>query len=106
KRTVKGLPGAKRRDARPQGVPAAAPVARCHGVVTMSSGLAVESARMDDLRWPYPHGQRRCQPRKIGRPLQRWIPGLGHVHLTALLITNGNADFCIRMRRRDSLTSA
>jgi hypothetical protein len=31
---------------------------------------------------------------------------LSHVSLTALLITNGDADFCIRMRRRDSLISA
>jgi hypothetical protein len=30
---------------------------------------------------------------------------LSHVSLTALLIANGDADLCIRMRRRDSLTS-
>jgi hypothetical protein len=31
---------------------------------------------------------------------------LSHVSLTALLTTNGDADFCIKMRTRDSLTSA
>ena len=39
-------------------------------------------------------------------PRRGWEPVLSHMSLTALLITNGDADLCIRMRRRDSLTSA
>src|SRR5215468_10713294 len=39
-------------------------------------------------------------------PIQRWIPVLSHVHLTALLVTNENADLYIKTRRQDSLTSA
>ena len=35
-----------------------------------------------------------------------WIPVLSHVSLTALLITNGYAELCISLRRRNSLTSA
>ena len=37
---------------------------------------------------------------------QRVGPVLSHVSLTALLIANGDADLCIRMRRQNSLTSA
>jgi hypothetical protein len=34
----------------------------------------------------------------------QWIPVPSHVPLAALLVTNGDADLCIRMRRRDLLT--
>ena len=43
--------------------------------------------------------------RRSGPP-KGWIPVLSHVSLTALLITNGCAELCISLRRRNSLTSA
>src|SRR5690242_17859855 len=39
-------------------------------------------------------------------PTRGWVPAPSHVPLTALLITNGDAGLCIRMRWRSSLTSA
>jgi hypothetical protein len=35
-------------------------------------------------------------------PIQRAVPVLSHVSLTALLITNGDAELCIRRHRRNS----
>jgi hypothetical protein len=43
--------------------------------------------------------------RRSGPP-EGWVPAPSHVPLTALLITNGDAGLCIRMRWRNSLTSA
>ena len=38
--------------------------------------------------------------------LKGWVPVLSHVSLTALLVTNGDAELRISIRRRNSLTSA
>src|SRR5205823_4835663 len=60
------------------------------------------------ILWPPPRWGTRTRPRADSAiwPIQRVGPVLSHVSLTALLIANGDADLCIRMRRRNSLTSA
>jgi len=56
---------------------------------------------------PVPHCGVRASAARIRQlAIQGWISVLSHVYLTALLITNGDTDFCIRMRRQNSLTSA
>ena len=43
---------------------------------------------------------------RIGRPTQGWIPVLSHASLTALLITNVDAELCMSMRADNALSSA
>jgi len=48
----------------------------------------------------------RGAPNRRSGPPEGGVPAPSHVPLTALLITNGDAGLCIRMRCRNSLTSA
>ena len=60
-----------------------------------------------DNRRGHARRRNRCGRVRIRQgPRRGREPELSHMSLTALLITNGDADLCIRMRRRDSLTSA
>ncbi len=48
----------------------------------------------------------KAAPIRRSGPPEGGVPAPSHVPLTALLITNGDAGLCIRMRCRKSLTSA
>lgn len=60
-----------------------------------------------DLSWSQPCGRASLSRTESAIwPILRAGIRLSHVPLTALLIANGDADFGMRMHRRDSLTSA
>ena len=83
---------------------------RSAGRIKQPNAPALLQTRRSDL------GNLRDQPRmqrergsrseSATGPTRGWVPAPNHVPLTALLITNGDTGLCIRMRWRNSLTSA
>jgi hypothetical protein len=78
----------------------------CTGQLTRFDGNRAAGANRSAQNSSACATQYRFRPRVIGRPTRGWVPAPSHVPLTALLITNGDAGLCIRMRWRSSLTSA
>jgi hypothetical protein len=59
----------------------------------------IRPTELADLSLDNHAGRARPEPHRFGRAYaEGWIPAFSHVSLTALLIMNENADFCIRMR--------
>src|SRR5580700_5383098 len=83
---------------RPPSAPAAAGGSSTRHISAQSWAICVQQ----------PENPARFSAARIRRsgPPEGGVPAPSHVPLTALLITNGDAGLCIRMRCRNSLTSA